>query len=91
MAVQEQGITGETWDARAELALAGFIRRYLRDEPPPDGSKVAGDLADYARLLEADGEDRLRRWQARPFVALSDNFDRARAILDAGREGREGA
>jgi hypothetical protein len=63
------GITAETWDARAELALAAFIRTYLHNEPPPDGSAIADDLRVYAERLEHHGEQQLLAVGARRLKA----------------------
>jgi hypothetical protein len=78
------GIAAHTWDARAELALAAFIRRHLHDDPPPDGSVVATDLHELADLLESDGGHRLRALGGTRLESLEARFDRARAAMAGG-------
>lgn len=53
------------WAARVETGLAVFIRRLLREDPPPCDCAVARDLRDYAELLQADGQARLAAVGAR--------------------------
>jgi hypothetical protein len=43
------------WDALAEVYVASSIKRYLGDNPPPDGSRLAHDLCEWAQSLERDG------------------------------------
>ena len=49
-------MTLSTWDARAMLHVGLMIERYLVEQPPPDGSVVARDLADWAQRLRLCGE-----------------------------------
>jgi len=62
---------GVAWDARAELDLALFIKRYLHENRPPAGSRLVADLADYAELLRSDGERRLDALHARRLRAAT--------------------
>jgi hypothetical protein len=47
------------WDADAEIALAKFIDRYTRENPPPDDSQVSASLGRWGTNLLADGRQRL--------------------------------
>ena len=60
-----------TWDARAEHDMAVMIRRYLRENHAPAGSRIAADLEQYAANLHADADARLRDIDARPLRAVS--------------------
>ncbi len=42
----------EQWDTTAEGALAAWISTYLADNPPPEGSSIARDLATWSLNLE---------------------------------------
>ena len=59
-----------TWEARAMLHVGLMIDRYLAEQPPPRGSRVAADLADWAARLRADGHARLNIAAARPLTRL---------------------
>lgn len=58
-AIAGEGADPIEWDARAEVAIAVMIRRYLAENPPPRSSRVAGDLAAWAENLDLDGQARL--------------------------------
>lgn len=64
--VASESESPESWDARAEIAVGLFIRRYLADDAAPAGSRVAPDLEVWAEGLLHDGQARLAAAGARP-------------------------
>lgn len=48
------------WEARAEHTIGVLIRRYLAQNPPPAGSRVAQDLQTWSHALASDGRARLQ-------------------------------
>lgn len=57
--IEGAGVDAVEWDARAEVAIAVMIRRYLAENPAPRSSRVADDLAAWAETLDCDGQARL--------------------------------
>jgi hypothetical protein len=63
-------MSAELWDARAEVAIAVMIHRFLAERPPPDESALADDLQEWAAGLSCDGHARLRELGRSPLECL---------------------
>jgi hypothetical protein len=50
--------SADEWDANMELDIAIMIRRYLNENPPPPGARLAHDAAKWATQLECAGTAR---------------------------------
>lgn len=48
----EAVVAGVRWDAEFVGALAGFLRGYLAENPPPSGARLGGEAVVWARNLE---------------------------------------
>ncbi len=65
------------WDARTEMEVGAFIRRYLLANPAPARTDVARDLEEWGVNLWRDGHARLGAAGIRPLsVAASSEVER---------------
>lgn len=55
----KQSTAAAAWDALAQVDVGHTISRRLADDPPPKGSRIAGELAEWGENLQRNGEERL--------------------------------
>lgn len=54
---------GALWDARAQIALGTFIRRYVAENPAPDDATLAVACDAWSKRLLTAGQVRLEALQ----------------------------
>jgi hypothetical protein len=67
---QGEASEAERWDAQAEWDVGVFMRRYLKENPPPDGAVCAEDFHRWSEDLRCDGQARLQELGAVRLRAL---------------------